>query len=294
MVSARRLMFLGGAALLSGATVFLTQQWLQGQLNQASAVAQAQAAPAAAAQVLVARQTLPPGTILKPEHVRWQPWPADASTAGYITSGPGALKQVTGAVLRSEVAAGAPLAAAGVVQPGDRSFLAAVLKPGYRAMTVNVSASTGVAGFIFPGDRVDLILSRAVGGPGSQRFVSETVVSDVRVVGMDQRAANEKKEVVVPQTATLEVTPKQAEVIAVVSELGKLSLSLRSLAVADAPPPAREAVTRTWDHEAVQAPVAAPRPAAARPPPTRPAVNAAHPAVEVVRGGQFSSSGSAR
>jgi pilus assembly protein CpaB len=161
-----------------------------------------------------------------------------------------------------------------------------VLRPGYRAVTVNVSASTGVAGFVLPGDHVDVILSRELPGTGPQkRFVSETVLSDVRVVGMDQHAGSEKKDVVVPQTATLEVTPKGAEVLTVSGQLGTLTLALRSLANADVPPLEARVVTRTSDSEAVQAPRAVRRAAAAPPPP--PAAPAG-PRIEVIRGGTSS------
>jgi pilus assembly protein CpaB len=133
-----------------------------------------------------------------------------------------------------------------------------VLRPGYRAVTVNVSASTGVGGFVMPGDHVDLVLSRSIepngAGTGQKRVIGETVLSDVRVVGVDQRSYDGKKDVVVPQTATLEVTPKGAEVIAVVGELGKLSLSLRSLAASDTPIAEQRLVTRTVDSEAIGAP----------------------------------------
>lgn len=292
MLSARRLKFLSLALLMSGATIVLTQQWLAGAVRKAQADARA-SAPAAAAtparRVLVASGPIPTGSILRPDQLRWQAWPADTPTAAYLTEASTRIDQLTGAVVRNRLEAGEPLSAARVVYPGDRSFLAAVLQPGYRAVTVNVSAATGVAGFVLPGDHVDLILSRPLGDGADKRFVSETVLTDVRVVGMDQRANDEKdpkKDVVVPQTATLEVTPKGAEVIAVVSELGKLSLSLRSLAAPDATPAQSRVVTRTSDREAVQAPVPAARSAAPR--------RAAAPAiarVEVVRGSQSSLAG---
>lgn len=295
MISTRRLTFAGAAILLSGASVVLTQQWLQGQVQHAQMAARVQvAAPAAAARVLVAAEALPAGAILKPSQLRWQTWPADLSTSGYFTAATTTAEQLAGAVVRSDLAAGEPLSTGRVVQPGDRSFLAAVLTPGYRAVTVNVSANTGVAGFVLPGDRVDLILSRSIdAGGAAKRFMSETVISDIRVVGVDQRSNNTKKDVVVPQTVTLEVTPKQAEVISLVTELGKLSLSLRSLATpADAS--AGGTVSRTWDTEG------------AAPPSTggssRPAVRkeriarAAPPAagVEVVRGTQTTSVGASQ
>ena len=289
MLSARRLKFLSLALLMSGGTVVLTQQWLQGAVRKAQLEARASApmAPAPTHRVLVASAPIPAGSILSAQQLRWQPWPANSPTGAYLTESNTSLDKVAGAVVRTSIEAGEPLTASRIAYPGDRSFLAAVLRPGYRAVTVNVSASTGVAGFIMPGDHVDLILSRSIEGQnGAQkRFFSETVLTDVRVVGMDQRATDirdPKKDVVVPQTATLEVSPKGAEVIAVASELGKLSLSLRSLAAPETPAEAPRRVTRTSDREAVQAPVVAV---------TR-APRAAAPAaprrdnVEVVRGSQ--------
>jgi len=156
-----------------------------------------------------------------------------------------------------------------------------------RAITINVSASTGVAGFVIPGDHVDLLLSRLVDqGGGAKRFVSVTLLRDLRVVGMDQRANGEKKDAPVPQTATLEVTPKQAEMVSVAGELGKLSMSLRSLAP---DPTAAPAVGRTWDSEATGG-AAPPRPSSANAQ-ARPRPRVATPSaalVEVVRGSQVS------
>lgn len=260
MLSARRLKFLSLALLMSGGTVVLTQQWLQGAVRQAAAEARAKAAPAAqapATRVLVAATELPAGALLKPENLRWQSWPADAPVQDYFTQSSARIDDLAGAVIRNGVAAGEPLNVHRVVKLGDRSFLAAVLQPGYRAVTVNVNAAAGVAGFAMPGDHVDLILSRPLDGSGNQRrFVSETVLKDIRVVAVDQRGLDGKKDVLVPQTATLEVTPKGAEVIAVAAELGKLSLSLRSLGAADAPVSEARVVTRTLDHDATQSAVA--------------------------------------
>jgi pilus assembly protein CpaB len=288
LLSARRLKFLSLALLMSGATVVLTQQWLAGAVRKAQADAQARAPAVATApthHVLVASAPIPAGTILKPEQLRWQAWPADTPTGAYLTEANTRMDQLNGAVVRTALEAGEPLSANRVAYPGDRSFLAAVLRPGYRAVTVNVSAASGVAGFVLPGDHVDLILSRTLDqNGGAKRFVSETVLTDVRVVGMDQRASDvndPKKDVIVPQTATLEVTPKGAEVIAVVGELGKLSLSLRSLATPESAPAETRVVTRTSDRDAVQAPVVA-----ARAPTPRPSAPAAPrtETVEVFRG----------
>ncbi|WP_374471223.1 Flp pilus assembly protein CpaB [Phenylobacterium sp.] len=283
----RRWLVLGLALAISALSIVLAQAWLQNQLGQARATGPAPAAPAR--QVLVAREPLAAGALLKPEDLRWQAWPANMPADGYLTAADGALDSYAGAVVRSDLNAGEPLTPARLARPGDRGFLAAVLEPGRRAITINVSASTGMAGFVFPGDRVDLILSRNIAGPGEPpRFVSETVLGDVRVVGMDQRTANPKAEVVAPQTATLEVTPRQAEVVALAGELGRLSLALRSLGKADGAPEPLHVVTRTSDvaglsHAALDRPRAGPAPVrrAASPPPPPPP-----PPLVVVRGAQ--------
>jgi pilus assembly protein CpaB len=109
-----------------------------------------------------------------------------------------------------------------------------------------------MAGFLAPGDRVDLILSMVIqpaDKTASPRHVSETVLTDLRVLGSDQKLVDDQKEITAPKTVTLEVTPKQAEIVAVVSEMGLLSISLRSLAADAAPAP--PAITRTWDKDAI-------------------------------------------
>ena len=293
MLTARRVKLLSLALLMSGGAVVLTQQWLQGAVRQAAAEARASsggtAAPVAARRVLVAATTLPAGTVLKAEHLRWQAWPSEAAS-GYLTDADVRLDQMAGAVVRNGLEAGEPLTRGRVAQPGERGVMAAVLRPGHRAVTVNVSASSAVAGFAVPGDHVDLILSRQA---GEGRFVSETVLTDVRVLATDQRAAAEAgKDVVVPQTATLEVTPKGAEIVAVVTELGRLSLALRSLAPAEGPLPQDRVVTRTSDIEALQA-GAVRRPAIRPPRATAPRTSPEPAAVQVYRGSQAPSAGDA-
>ncbi|HEY8570995.1 Flp pilus assembly protein CpaB [Phenylobacterium sp.] len=291
MLTANRVKLLGLALLLSGGTVVMTQQWLQGAVEKAAQEASSRSpgfAPVSGKRVLVANAALPAGTILQPQHLRWQAWPAEAPVNGYLTEANTQIPKVTGAVVRTSLGPGEPLSPDRIAFPGDRSILAAVLRPGYRAMTVNVSAATAVGGFVMPGDHVDVVLSRIIeptGAGGQRRVIGETVLTDVRVLGVDQRTYDGKKDVVVPQTATLEVTPKGAEVIAVVSELGKLSLSLRSLATSDAPVAEARRVTRTSDREAIGAPPPrTPRPAASKP--AAPAADPNVTKVEVVRGSQ--------
>jgi pilus assembly protein CpaB len=145
-------------------------------------------------------------------------------------------KDLIGTVVRNAVTAGQPITKGSLVRPGDRGFLAAALGPGMRAVTVPVSALTGVAGFIFPGDRVDLVLTQIVDGPGGPPLkVSETIMRNLRVLATDQRSSNiadETGKTVVREykLVTMEATPSIAERITVAQSIGTISLSLRSLA----------------------------------------------------------------
>lgn len=225
----RRILFLGIAVLLATVTVFVTQKWLQRETSRVGASGRSDAL-VRAAKVAVAAKSLPPGTILKPDDLTWQSWPAGAGIDTYFSQANMSGDPITGAVTRNAMARGEPFTRDGIAHPGERSFLAAVLRPGYRAVSVAVTASTGVSGFIRPGDRVDVILSRSITGSGATSVVSRTILSNSRVVGVDQSASSGKGAVQVPDTATLEVTSSQAETLAAATELGKLSLALRSLA----------------------------------------------------------------
>ena len=184
--------------------------------------------------VLVAAQDLMPGQFVKPDRLCWQAWPDEALAESYVVKGERPAEDFSGAVVRTRLPVGAPVTEGQIVRPGDQGFLAAVLTPGNRAVSVPVSATTGIAGFIFPGDRVDLILSHSI-DQGSdqdriQRKVSETVLRDIRVLAIDQRTEEADGKPQIGKTATLEVNPRQAEMVAVVEQVGRLSLSLRSLA----------------------------------------------------------------
>lgn len=186
-------------------------------------------------EVLVATRALPVGTILSPDAFRYQPWPKDLVENAYFLKGQSDMAALNGTVVRTAVTAGQPLTQGALVKPGDRGFLAAALGPGMRAVTVSVSAATGVAGFVFPGDRVDLVLSQSISGAsGPALRTSETFVRNLRVLATDQRTVPEdaegKREVRTFTLVTLEVTPKIAEKVSVAQSIGQVSLSLRSIA----------------------------------------------------------------
>src|SRR5258708_40261131 len=243
--------------------MWLGRTYLEAQ-RQAALEASRQQAPAPqqpSTMVLVAKGNLAAGQFVRPENLRWQPWPNDGISPSYIVQGQRQLEDFIGAVVRSSVGDGEPVTETRLVRPRDRGFLAAVLNPGYRAVTVNLTPSSGIAGFMFPGDHVDIIVTLSIqseekdAGKTHDNRASETVLHDVRALAIDHPAADQAKDIVVAKTATLEVTPKQAEVVAVVSAVGQISLSLRSLARDEAEAAAesgRQKLSYTFDSEATR------------------------------------------
>jgi pilus assembly protein CpaB len=233
----KKVILLVAALLIAGITAFMARSMFAGS-----------AAPKAAAvvkpvdkgpQVLVATRALPVGTIITAESFRYQPWPKELIERAYfIQDAPETLPsdELIGTVVRSTITAGQPITQGSLVKPGDRGFLAAALSPGMRAITVPVSARTGVAGFVFPGDRVDLMLTQSVAGDtGPSLKVSETIMRNLRVLATDRRArsgTDKNGNTVVRKfkLITFEVTPSIAEKITVAQSIGTLSLSLRSIA----------------------------------------------------------------
>ena len=224
------------ALLIAAITAFMARSMFTG----ASAPKAVAAAPVKTGpQVLVATRALPVGTIITADAFRYQPWPEElVEEAYFIQEGENAIPQeeLIGTVVRNAVTAGQPITQGSLVKPGDRGFLAAALSPGMRAVTVPVSALTGVAGFVFPGDRVDLVLTQNISGPGGPPLkVTETIIRNLRVLATDQRSrpsVDDKGNTVVSKykLVTIEATPRIAEKITVAQSIGTLSLSLRALA----------------------------------------------------------------
>jgi pilus assembly protein CpaB len=229
---ARTLILFVVALTLAGGTALLVRSFLTQKNGEAEA--EALARPSAPQKfVLVARGAISRGQILKPQDLSWQVWPEGGIDKNYIQTGTRTPESFTGWVARDPFTPGEPISDAKIVSPGSRGFLAAVLAPGKRAISVPVTATSGISGFVFPGDQVDILITHQLTGAGgseAQHKAAETVLQDVRVIGIDQKLDTKTGEALVAHTATLEVTPKQSEVIAVAAEIGKLSLSLRSLA----------------------------------------------------------------
>jgi len=228
----KKLALLGGAMMVAMATALAARSMFAGAAApQAIAV---EAPVPTGPKVLVARRGLPVGTIISADAVSYQPWPSELVQDAYFVNGEAEIDKLLGTVVRYPITAGEPVTQGSLVKPGDRGFLAAALGPGMRAVTVDVSARTGVAGFVFPGDRVDIILTQSVSGEGEPLRATETIMNNVRVLATDQSAESTTEEgktlVQTFRTVTLEVTPRMAEKIAVAETIGTLSLSLRSIA----------------------------------------------------------------
>jgi pilus assembly protein CpaB len=250
----RRIIVLLIALVAAGGTAMYARSWIE---SQQTVPVVAPAPEEKTHEVLVADSDLPAGHFIKPQHLRWQRWPTDDVPDSYVLNGVRSDEEMIGAVVRKRIAAGEPITDGAVVKPGDRGFLAAVLEPGMRAMSVPVTPISSNSGLIFPGDRVDLILTQSLmesQSEGSVRRVSETVLSDIRIIAMGAETGDDPEEGEANErakTATFEVTPAQAQTVALLTELGKLSLSLRSLAtpapqVAELP---EDASQLTWDRD---------------------------------------------
>jgi pilus assembly protein CpaB len=245
-MSARSMILLVAALLFAGTAAYITRGVLGARkpAEQPAIVQTAPALPAADSMILVAAANLPTGTLLKPEHLKWQAWPENAITPAYFAQSQFKVDDFVGAVVRRGIATGEPLQATAIVKPGERGFLAAVLKPGMRAVSIGIGEVTGIAGLMLPGDRVDMMLTQTIRddspteGDKKDRHATETVLENIRILAIDQALDDLKGQPVSGKVATLEVTPKQAEMLAVIGELGRVQFSLRSLAKDPADQPA--------------------------------------------------------
>ena len=230
----KKLMLLLGAMVVAIGTALAARSLFMG----ASAPKVQAAAPVApkGPKVLVAQRALPVGTILTADSVAFQQWPKDLVQDAYFLDGEANVEKLLGTVVRFPVTAGQPMTQGSLVSPGDRGFLAAALAPGMRAVTITVSQKTGVAGFIFPGDRVDLMLTQSVTGSGEPLKVAETVLRNLRVLATDQSTETETAEgksrrSSLSRTVTHRSYPAHCRKDSAVAQtIGTLSLSLRSIA----------------------------------------------------------------
>jgi pilus assembly protein CpaB len=261
-MSTRIIILVAVNVILVGATIVALRLWMFDPDAETVAAEAVQLDRVLESQVLVASENLNPGVILQTQHFEWQEWPEDGVSKSYYSYFPendedGAAEEkeqsLVGSVVRFGIPSGQPMVSGAIVSPGDRGFLAAILEPGYRAMSIQITASTSSAGLILPGDRVDVIMSHRFTvedeeGKDHPRRVAETILLNIRTLAIDQNVASDTSDIKVGKTATLQVTPRQAERLALAQDMGELSLSLRGIDEHDTPGDLRR--TTTWDYNA--------------------------------------------
>ncbi|WP_417429016.1 Flp pilus assembly protein CpaB [Kiloniella sp.] len=267
---ARKFILILIALMLSGGTAFLAKSWLDANKRPIQSAQTVAVAPQESVQILTAKIDIPLGKFISEEDFIWQDWPEDYASDYHLLKDNFKTEDLIGRVARKEISAGEPINIKKFVRPGERGFLAAVLKPGHRALSIPISDATGVSGLVFPGDRVDLIVSLSIkddeDNSGTTRKASETVMTNVRVLALGAAINTpEGKNSISAKTVTVELKPDQVEIVTVAKILGTISLALRPLAkdeeelqemietgniAADESP--EKGDSYTWDYEATQ------------------------------------------
>ncbi len=186
-----------------------------------------------ATDVLVAASSINLGDSVRAEDFKWQQWPVEGVTPGLITktSQPDAPTSLAGAVARAPFIQGEPIKEQKLIKISEGGVMAAILPSGMRAISTPIREETAAGGFILPNDRVDVILSHKIKVGDKEEQSSEVILRNIRVLAIGQEIENKDGEKVASgKTATLELTPRQTETLALAQSLGDISLSLRSLA----------------------------------------------------------------
>jgi pilus assembly protein CpaB len=230
-MKAARILVLGIALAAGGAAAFLVSSDEEKKPEAPPVVVQ----QLPTVEVLIAKNDIGMGVAVPAGSFTWQAWPEATTGDSYVTrkSRPNAIEEFAGAITRAPFTSGEPIREAKLIKAnGAAGFMAAILPSGMRAVSTEISPETGAGGFILPNDRVDVILSRRArendrSGAGP---TSETILTNVRVLAIDQTVEEKNgQRVVVGKTATLEMSPRQAETLAQSRQQGSLSLALRSL-----------------------------------------------------------------
>ena len=236
-MAASRLIILGVAVAAAGGAGYVAKNMMAAPPAEV-VVAQPQAPAIELTDVLVLNGDVPMGAPVG-EQLEWQSWPSGGVNENFITrdSDPEALEKYKGSIARVAMYAGEPLRKSKLIGEGQ-SFMSSILPSGMRAIATQISADTSAGGFILPNDYVDVIMTRratqaAAGSGGSgDGFITETILKNIRVLAIDQtiQEDEEGKKVKVGETATLELSPQQAEIITVAQQMAdRLTLALRSI-----------------------------------------------------------------
>jgi pilus assembly protein CpaB len=230
-MKAARIVVLGMALTAGGLAALLA-----GRSDKAPAPAPEPVAKVETADVLVAQGDIGVGHRLTAQNLQWQAWPASAVGPQLIRKSErhNAIDDLVGSIVRTSFVAGEPIREAKLIAAKGSGYLAALLPPGMRAVSTEISPETGVAGFILPNDRVDVILTRAEKTNQDEVYTTEIVLSNVQVLAIDQTLEEKTgQKAVTGKLATLALSPRQAQTLALARRLGTLSLALRSIDARD-------------------------------------------------------------
>jgi pilus assembly protein CpaB len=217
------------ALVFGAAAIFLSRNWLERQAHraptQATAPVVATVTPSAAAgTIVVAAAALKFGSEIRPEHLKEIAWSSDAVPAGAFRKVADLFTREGKRVALAQVEVNEPLLASKVSDPGQKATLSAVIAVGMRAVTVRVDDVNGVAGFLTPGDKVDVLLTRTQDEGGA---ITEVLADYARVLAVDQAVEQRSETPTVPKAVTIEVEDAVAQRVAFAASVGKISLVLR-------------------------------------------------------------------
>jgi pilus assembly protein CpaB len=231
-MKAARLIVLGVAVVAGGLAALLAG----GGGQKPAPEAPKPAAQIDTTEILVARSDIGAGTPVSAQDLEWKTWPTGSAGPSFIrrTDRPDAIEELSKSYARAPFALGEPIQEARLVKAGQSGYMAAILPSGMRAVATEIKPETGAGGFIIPGDHVDVILSRrdkeAEKATGNEVHISETILTNVRVLAVDQTVEDKNgQKNVIGKTATLELSPKQAEALTLGQQMGVISLALRSV-----------------------------------------------------------------
>jgi len=224
-----RVIVLVAAVVAAGLAALLVRSLLGGGTEKSkAAIPQPQIAMV---DVAVASGDIPAGTALSPSMARWQAWPKSNAGETLITRqmAPDLAAALKGTVARTPLLSGQPLTTANIVHSDAAGFMAAQLAPGMRAVSIRISEESAAGGFILPNDRVDILMTKQV-SDNPRTYSSKAILRYVRVLAIGQHATQDKDQnTALGATATLELTPRQADAVQRSELDGALSLALRPL-----------------------------------------------------------------
>lgn len=214
MITRRTTLLLGFSIVLSAAAAFIANSWITNELNQEASIKDSME------QVVVASVKIPYGLVIDETHVKLRQVPKGNSPSGAFTE----MESVVGTISRTEIYPGEVIIKDRVVANGGGSTLAAMISPNKRAITVRVNDVVGVAGFLLPGNRVDIISTKKK----NDKVVSDTILRNIKVLAVDQTASTDKNEPIVVRSVTMEMTPGETEEVTAATKQGSLQLTLRN------------------------------------------------------------------